>query len=308
MMEKAAFIFAGQGAQYIGMGRDLYDNYVEIKQLYDEASSILGYDLTEICFRENNFLQETAYAQPAIFVTSFCLYKIFRMHVNTVPAVFAGFSLGEYSALCAAGAFSFRTGVEIVSKRGGFMSRSSLAARGAMAAVISYPKEKLADLCEKVGNVWIVNYNCPTQYVISGMADAVQNVCFLAKEDGARRTVMLNVSGAFHTSFMARAAEEMKSYLSNKEFSVAFADVLMNTDALPLGTRHLPDLMVRQIVSPVLFEDIIRKMIKDYHTDVFIEIGPGNVLSGFVRKIDSARKVISIGNIDDIKKYKWRPL
>lgn len=305
-MEKTALLFAGQGAQYIGMGRDIYEKYPFIRELYDKASVILGYDLAKICFTENNLLNQTRYTQPAIMVTSYCLYRVLTHEAAVKPRVMAGFSLGEYTALCAADVFDFDTAVKLINYRAIAMDIAAAKSKGAMAAIIGYPRYNLESLCKRIGNVIIANYNYPGQLVVSGHYDSVESLCDAAKQDGARRTVMLNVSGAFHSPLMAEAADRMEDYLGNFEFHNPSVAIIMNGDNEPLKTEKTSELMVRQITSPIYFEDIIRKMIKDYDINQFIEIGPGNVLSGFVKKINNEKLTVSINKIVDCEIYTRR--
>jgi len=303
-MNKYGFVFAGQGAQFVGMGKSLYDLYPEVRSLYSKASSILGYDLANICFYEKDLLDQTKYAQPAIMVTSYCLYQVLIKETLIMPEIITGFSLGEYTALLASGAISFSQAVELLERRAHFMMESSKKNKGAMAAIIVYPRISLDKLCQEVGDVSIANYNCPTQLVISGKYSSVLKVCELAKQDGARRTVLLNVSGAFHTEFMMDAAKNMKNYIKDYNFSLPKIRIIMNCDRSLLEERDLKELLVKQIVSPVYFEDSIKDMINIYGVNTFVEIGPGNVLSGFIKKIDSSKEVISINSITDIQNIK----
>ncbi|MFA6721777.1 MAG: ACP S-malonyltransferase [Bacilli bacterium] len=300
-MTKTAFLFAGQGSQYAGMGRDIYDKYPYVRELYDEASAVLGYDLREICFTENDLLHQTRYTQPAVMTTSYSLYRVFVRETGVSPVVLAGFSLGEYTALCAAGVFSFSDAVRLVARRAIAMDRAAAKNKGAMAAIIAYPRDKLERLCGKIGGVLIANYNCPGQLVVSGETDAVSALCAEAKADGAKRVIPLNVSGAFHSPLMTEAAVEMREYLEGFSFREPSADVILNYNASPLKLSDLKEALREQIVSSVYFEDSVRKIIKDYDVNQFIEFGPGKVLRGFVSRIDGGVSVVSIDKLTDFE-------
>lgn len=301
-MGKLAILFAGQGAQYDKMGYDLYQKYPEVQDLYLKASDVLGYDLTDICFTNNDKINQTKYTQPSILVTSIAIYTILQRELEIKPDYLAGFSLGEYSALYASGIFDFKTIVDLIKKRAYFMEEAAEKNKGSMAAIIGMERNKLEQLCSDVekttGIVKIANYNCPNQLVISGEVSAVNSLCEKAKENGAKRAITLNVSGGFHTVLMESAAKRMYEAVLKVKRNKPTIDIYMNCNAEILDINELPELMEKQIKSSVYFEDSIRKMI-DNGVDTFIEIGPGKVLSGFVRKIDRTKKVISINDLND---------
>lgn len=301
MTGRMAFLFAGQGSQYAGMGRDIYDKYPFVRELYNEAESILGYNLREICFGESELLNQTRYTQPAVMVTSYALYRAFVVETGVKPVALAGFSLGEYTALCAAGVMAFADCVRIVSFRAAEMDKATKSNPGGMAAIIAYPREKLEQLCEEIGEVSVANYNCPGQLVASGRTEAIDALRARALADGARRAIPLNVSGAFHSPLMAEASFALFKRLESFAFQKPVADVIMNCTAAPLEIDSLRELMARQIVDPVYFEDSIRRMITDYGVDGFVEFGPGKVLRGFVNRIDPAREVVSIDKLTDLE-------
>ncbi|QVK18860.1 ACP S-malonyltransferase [Mycoplasmatota bacterium] len=306
-MKTLAILFSGQGSQYIGMGQDFYEKYDEVKDLYKKANQVLGYDLTKICFEENKLINQTQYTQPSVLVTSLGIYTAILKEMKINPKVLAGFSLGEYSALYASGIFDFEKIVYLVKQRANYMEKCATAYPGKMAAIIGMKQDVLTNICEEVakthGIVQIANYNCPNQLVIGGKKEAVEMVCAQAKEKGARRAVVLNVSGGFHTSLMSDAANEMYEEVIKTPYNKPAIDIIMNATADYLPFNQLPQLMKRQIESSVYFEDTIKKMIAD-GIDTFIEIGPGNVLSGFVRKIDRTKTVISIDKLSDLERVK----
>lgn len=304
-MGKLALLFAGQGSQYHGMGKSFYDHFSDVKKIYDEASKVLGYDVSEICFIENNKLNQTKYTQPAVLVTSIGIYKALINETKIKPDYLCGFSLGEYSALFAANIFSFKDIVYLISKRALFMDECSSKNPGKMAAIIGLSSSVLTDICREVsktlGLVTIANYNSPNQLVIGGLKAAVEKVCEIAKLNGAKRAVLLNVSGGFHTSLMSEAANKMYQEVLNIPINKASIPVIMNATGDYLANEYLPELMKRQIESSVYFTASIEKMI-NAGVDTFIEIGPGKVLTGLVKKIDQTKKIISINDISDLER------
>lgn len=298
--KKIGLLFAGQGAQYIGMGRDFYDNYDYVRAMYKEASAILGYDLTKLVFEENENINQTKYTQPAILITSLCIYEVLKREYNLSPIVTAGFSLGEYSALNACGVFDFSQIVYLIKHRALYMEEDAKKSKGGMAAIIGMERDTLESLCNQLELVKIANYNCPNQLVVSGLYDSVIELVERAKQNGARRAVMLNVSGGFHTQLMEDASKRMYDLVKGQPFNQPNFDIIMNCNYQPLDINHLPELMKAQISSSVYFEDSIRLMMDTYSVDLFVEIGPGNVLSGFVKKINQEAKIIAINKVADL--------
>jgi [acyl-carrier-protein] S-malonyltransferase len=307
-MRSIVFMFAGQGAQYVGMGKDFYENCQSSKQVYDQASQLLGYDIRAICFESNDHINQTQYTQPAMLVTSLAIYHaILDQHLVT-PSFVLGFSLGEYSALYASGIIEFQDIIMLIQKRANYMAQNAIDHPGSMAAILGMDRDTLANICHDVsietGFVHIANYNCPNQLVISGLKKSVELVCDRAKNKGAKRAILLNVSGGFHTPLMNEAANKILQDVLNIEQKKPKTDIIMNTDASILtNVSDLPQKMANQISGPVYFEDSVREAIRR-GADTFIEIGPGQVLTGLVRKIDDSVDVISIDKYSDIEKLK----
>jgi len=306
-MKKIAIMFAGQGAQTIGMGKEFYDNTLTAKNLYLNANEILGYNLSKICFEENEMINQTLYTQPAILVTSLAIYEVLKEKIKIKPQAFLGFSLGEYSALYAAGIFDFKQIVELIRKRAYYMDKATYENHGTMAAVFTSEKEKLEMLCDdvtsKVGLVKIANYNCKTQYVISGVNNAVDEVIERKEEAFIKKFIKLKVSGAFHTPLMNSAALGIEEELKKIKHNNFHTPVIMNCDAKYLKIEELPLKMKMQVESSVYFEDSIKKLIDDKF-DLFVEIGPGQVLKNLVKKIDENVETVSINSLEDIEKLR----
>ncbi len=292
-MGKIAFIFPGQGAQYKGMGKDLYENFDVAKKVFDESNEILDFDLLEMCFEDkDNKIDQTEYSQPAILATSIAALEVLRS--NGIETEYtAGLSLGEYTSLYYGESFDLKTGIELVRKRGILMMEACANTKGTMAAIIGLDRDYLSEVCEKVNGVCeIANYNCPGQLVISGEVEAVREACELAKEAGAKRAIELTVSGPFHSSLLAEASNNFSKYIENIDIKEPNKKVLMNVTG-DFYDSNLKEKMVSQIKSSVLFEDSIVKLV-DEGVETFIEIGPGKVLSGFVKKVNRKLNVLNI--------------
>ena len=295
---KTAFLFSGQGAQHPGMGKDLYDNYAIVRAIFD--SSTLDFDVKQLCFEgPKETLDDTQYAQPAIFLHSMACATLLRSF-GVEADVCAGLSLGEYSALCYANAFSIEDGTKIVAQRGKIMANALPSGISSMAAILMLEEAKILQACEEVkalGVCEIANYNCPGQIVIGGEVAAVDKAAEVALELKAKRVVPLNVSGPFHTSLLEPASKKLAEKLNQVSFGNMNIPVVFNTTAKELQPDEtISGLLTKQIMSSVYLEDSIRYMI-DRGIDTFLEIGPGKVLSGFIKKIS---KDVSIYQVEDV--------
>ncbi|TCS93109.1 ACP S-malonyltransferase [Hazenella coriacea] len=292
-MSKLAFIFPGQGSQQVGMGNEIASVYDQAKQIFLEADEVLGDSLSTLCFEgPEEVLRLTANTQPAILTTSVACYRVFAQ-TGVTPDFVAGHSLGEYSALVAAGSLSFADAVKTVRQRGKFMEDAVPAGVGAMSAVLNLDRERLDEVCRTVSKEGFVvepaNYNCPGQIAISGHKEAVEEAGKKALEAGARRVIPLSVSGPFHSSLMKPAANRLNETLSQVTIHDAKIPVLANVTAQPVtASEEIHRLLVEQVASPVKWEDSVRDMIEQGVT-TFVEFGSGTVLSGLVKKVD--RKV-----------------
>ncbi len=300
-----AFIFPGQGSQYIGMGRDLYAAYPSSKEVFDKADKILGFSISRICFEgPMDVLTQTQNCQPAIFTVSVASLEAFKsrttLRLRSGQAKYtAGLSLGEYSALVASGALSFEDGLRLVQKRAELMEAATKKYPGKMSAVLGLGREELQGICLAAG-AEIANLNCPAQVVITGRIEAIEKAKQLAQEKGAKRVIDLEVSGAFHSSLMKEAAQELNQQL--KDYSILDAVVPVISNVTARAQEKSPEIrenMVKQVYSPVLWEDSVRYMAAN-GVKTFYEIGPGNILKGLIRKIDPSLEVINIGKAEDI--------
>ena len=299
-MSKIAFIFAGQGAQYIGMGKELAENIAACRVIFEEADSALGFELSKLCFEgTKEELDKTENTQPAVLTTSIACLK--ALEANGIkPDVTAGLSLGEYSALVCSGVLSFKDAAVLVRKRGRFMQEAVPLGVGTMAAILGLDAEAVRNACEEAKEFGIVepaNYNCPGQIVIGGEIEGVGKASEKAKEMGAK-VMPLSVSAPFHTSMLKPAADKLEQELKNVNLSEIKIPVMTNVTGDYISeASEIKELLRRQVMSSVKWENIIRKMLED-GVDTFIELGPGKVLSGFVKKVD--RKV-TVLNVEDLK-------
>ena len=298
-MNKIALVFPGQGSQQVGMGRDFWEQVPEARSVFEEASGSLGMDLAHLCFEgPEDALTLTANAQPAILTVSMAAFAAFQREGLRFDYV-AGHSLGEYSALVAAGSLRFDDAIRAVRKRGEFMQEAVEPGAGAMAAVLGLDQESVVALCGEAGRVGVVevaNLNGPGQVVIAGETEAVEQAIRMARERGARRAVRLQVSAPFHSSLMRPAGERLEGVLRSIPIADPSVPLVNNVDAelLTRGQQVIRSL-VRQVSSPVRWEDVIRRLVKEGVT-LFLELGPGRVLSGLIKRI--AKEVIALNGED----------
>lgn len=308
-MSKVAFIFPGQGAQYIGMAKDFYEQKPQCKEVFEIATKELGINMMDLCFEENENLNKTEYTQAAMLTA--CISILRAVEETGVKAdMTAGLSLGEYSALVANGTLSFEDAVKIVRKRGCFMEHEVPDGKGTMAAVLGLDANKIELICEEttkeMGNpVEPANYNCPGQIVISGEKNAVLEANKRLSEAGAKRVLELKVSGPFHSSMLKGAGDKLAEVLNEVEFKKSQMPYVTNVTAQVITSEtedsEIKKLLEKQVSSPVKWQQSIECMIKE-GIDTFIEIGPGRTLSGFLKKIDRSKTVINIEKIEDLEK------
>ena len=305
-MSKTAFIFPGQGSQYVGMGKEFYENLPICREVYDLASEVTGLDLPKLCFMENEQIHQTEYTQICMLATEVAIYMALEQN-GYQPDVTAGLSLGEYGALVASGVMTAEEAFEVVRKRGIYMQQA-VPTGGAMAAVLGLDGEKIEQICEQTEEqmqlaVSVANYNCPGQIVISGKAEAVQTAGEACKEAGAKRVVPLKVSGPFHSKLLTDAGKQLMEALDKVEIRENFVPYIANVTADYVTEQsQVKPLLECQIYSPVRWQQTIERMLAD-GVDEFVELGPGKTLSGFIKKINRNVKVCNIDKMEDFVRF-----
>ena len=301
-MSKTALLFAGQGAQFVGMGKDLAEKYPSAKMWFDRANTAVGYDLAAICFNgPEPELTRTENAQPGIFLVSWVTFQLLK---ERVPALkfdaAAGLSLGEFTALVAGGAMSFEDGLRAVRQRGRFMQEACDATRGGMAAILGLDEAPTREVCAAAGVV-LANLNCPGQLVISGEADKIARAVELARAKGAKRAISLPVAGAYHSPLMAGAQPKLQAELAKIKISPPAVPVISNVTALPHDRpSSIQERLVEQVTSPVLWEKSMRTLLAQDFTR-FIELGPGTALSGFMKRIDRNAQMLNVADVTSLE-------
>ncbi|MBI4824288.1 MAG: ACP S-malonyltransferase [Nitrospirae bacterium] len=302
---KIAFVFPGQGSQHVGMASDLYNNFKEVRELYRQAEEVLGYDLAGLSFRgPAEELNKTIKTQPCLLLASISAYTVITSK-NVLPSVVAGHSLGEYSALVASEVFSLGDGLEITEMRGKMMQEAVPEGEGMMAAILGLQRQDVDKICldVKVGYVRSANYNCPGQIVISGQRQAVTEAMRLMKEAGAKRAIPLRVSVPSHSALMENASKRLSEFLFLEDIYMnePKIPIVSNADAIFLTTAiGVKASLVKQLQSPVLWEDSVREMVK-FGVDTFVEVGPGTVLSGLIKRIEPSAKLLNVQDTESLE-------
>lgn len=301
MQGKICAIFPGQGSQYVGMGKDLYENFSLAKELYEEGCEILGFDIRKISFEgSEEELRRTSITQPAVLLHSIVCLELYKNLKKDKFDLVMGHSLGEYTALYCAGVFDFSTVLKVVKKRGELMEKAGKEKAGTMAAIIGLKEEKIKEVCEKVSGICVLaNYNTPSQIVIAGEVSAVKEAMELLKKEGAIKVVMLSVSGAFHSPLLESAYLEFKDYLSQFNFADPKIPIVMNVSGEICDNKEaIRKNLETQIISPVLWHKSVKTAF-NYGCPIFYEIGPGKVLGGLVKKTEEAAIVYNFGKKED---------
>lgn len=306
-MKQVAYLFAGQGSQYVGMGKDLYESFPESKAVFDKADKVLGFSITKLCFEgPAEELTRTNNCQPAILTMSIVSWEAFRSTTNyQLPTTnyTAGLSLGEYSALVAAEAISFEDAVYLVRRRGEFMEEEALKSPGRMASILGLNLEAIKSICQQT-KVEIANINCPGQIVLSGGINEIDKATKLAYERGAKKVFLLEVSGAFHSSFMRGVSLKLARELDKIRINIPQMPVVSNVSARPTTQpSEIKENLIKQVASSVLWEDSM-KFILSKNVTTFFEFGPGKALKGLLRRIDENAQVINIEKKEDILSFK----
>ena len=300
-MSRIAFIFPGQGAQVCGMGQDFYEQTETGKKIFDKASGLLGFSMPELCFEKNDRLDITEYTQAAMVTAGIAMMRVLE-EKGIKPDVAAGLSLGEYCALAAAGVMSDEDAICTVRQRGILMQEAVPVGEGAMAAILALDAAAIEAVTGAMEGVWIANYNCPGQIVITGWKESVEQAGAVLKDAGAKRVLPLNVSGPFHSPMLQEAAGQLKEVLDQIECSPLQIPYVTNvTGRYVSDIEETKELLIQQIAAPVRWQQSVEEMIRQ-GVDTFVEIGPGRTLSGFLRKINRDVKVYQVSTWEDIEK------
>lgn len=295
-----AFIFPGQGAQVVGMGKDFYETYEVSREVFDQASELLNLDMKHICFEENEEINITEYTQAALLTTSIAMLRVLEQK-GIKPDVCAGLSLGEYCAMVASEVMSFEDAVKTVRERGILMQEAVPLGVGAMCAVIGLDNDVIQKVCDGIEGVSVANFNCPGQTVISGKKEAVEEAAKELKESGAKRCMMLNVSGPFHSSMLKEAGEKLYDVLQDVELNEKFTIPYVTnvTAEYVTDTKNIKELLRDQVSSSVRWQQCVERMLEN-GVDTFVEIGPGKTLAGFMKRIKKDVTMINIQSVGDI--------
>ncbi len=301
---KTAFLFSGQGAQYVGMGKELYDNFDCAREVFDEADRALGFSIKDICFNDEAELNRTENTQPAILTMSTAALRV--LEENGVRADYAaGLSLGEYSALVTSGVFDFQEAVKLVKKRGRFMTEAVPEGVGSMYAIMGLDGADVEQACKEAENLGYVspaNYNAPGQIVIAGIAEAAEKAAAICKEKGAKMAIKLNVNGPFHTALLKPASDKLAVELEKMSIGKMNIPVVTNVTGNEIeNNEDVVPLLIKQVMSPVKWEHTIRTLV-DKGVDTFIEVGPGKTLSGFVKRIAKGSLILNVEDIKSLEK------
>lgn len=302
-MGKIAFIYPGQGAQKCFMGQDFYNMYPKCTEIFDKAEDALDISVKDLCFRENPLLDQTQYTQPAMVTTCLGITTVLQ-DMGIKPDVTAGLSLGEYAAIAAAGGMDYIDAIRLVRRRGVFMEEAVPSGKGAMTAVLGMEAGAIEKVLEEFENVFIANYNCPGQIVITGMKEGVEAAGVKLTGAGAKRCIPLVVSGPFHSIYLKEAGEKLRKHMEEITFNELAIPYITNVTATYVSDKDdIPSLLEKQICSSVRWQQSVETMIAD-GVDTFIEIGPGKTLAGFIKKIDRDVKVINVSCVEDIETVK----
>lgn len=302
---KSAFIFAGQGAQEVGMGKDLYENFSSAAQVFDKADGILSFSVKDLCFNgPEEKLRETKYCQPSIFTMSIACYEAFKeLYPSVTPIGTAGLSLGEFGALYASGVFSFENGLELLAKRAEFMQEACNNTNGTMASVLRANKDTVQEVAEKC-EIDVANFNTPGQIVISGEKNKIQNAIKELKAKGVKKIIPLNVAGAYHSSLMETAEVNLEKEIYNYTFNLPQVPIAQNyTGNLTEKIGGIKQNIIKQVSNSVLWENCVNSIINELDADTFIEFGPGKVLTGLVKKINKNVNTFNINNIENLQNF-----